>query len=87
MAHENKYEIGIIASTDTDLVPAIEAVERHRNKRRTPRICVVRYEGMGKRLSLPDTRATQPHAFLLTKTDFEAVRDPTVYIDPRPPPP
>lgn len=80
MAHEKKYEIGVIASTDTDLVPAIEAVQRHRGKARTPRICVVSYEGLPKRLQLPDTRESQPYFFKLTHADYLSVHDPTVYV-------
>ncbi len=74
-----EYEIGIIASTDTDLVPAIQAVHKLRADAPTPRICVVRYEGLSKRLSLPDTRAPNLHCFLLSRADFEAVQDLTDY--------
>lgn len=81
MAHERSYEIAIIASTDTDLVPSIEAVHRIRGNERFPRVCVVSYNGMGKRLQLPDSD-TQPYAFRLKHTDYDAVRDATVYVDP-----
>jgi len=87
LAHERKYEIAIIASTDTDLVPAIEAVQRFRGFERFPRVCVVSYDGLGKRLQLPDTRANQPYAFRMSKDDYAAVRDRTVYVDPKPPVP
>lgn len=87
LAHERRYEIAVIASTDTDLVPAIEAVARFRGLERFPRVCVVSYDGLGKRLQLPDTRAVQPFAIRLNREDYGRVRDRTVYVDPKPPVP
>lgn len=79
MAHEKQYEIAIVASTDTDLVPAIEAVQRYRGLERVPRVCVVSYEGLDKRLQVSDTRGKKIHAFQLTRDDYRAVHDPTIY--------
>ena len=76
------YEIGIVASTDTDLVPAIEAVYRLRGRNATPRICVVGYEGLPKRLRLPDTRGPKLYCIQLAEADFDAVADPTDYRVP-----
>jgi hypothetical protein len=80
MAHEGGYEIAVIASTDTDLVPSIEAVQRIRGTDRFPRVCVVSYNGMGKRLQLAGSGA-QPYAFRLNRADYQAVRDTTIYVD------
>lgn len=79
MAHEKQYEIAIVASTDTDLVPALEAVQRHRGLERVPRVCVVSYQGLQKRLQVSDTRGKKLYCFQLTHDDYRAVHDPTVY--------
>jgi hypothetical protein len=79
MAHEKQFEIAIVASTDTDLVPALEAVQRYRGLERVPRVCVVSFEGLQKKLQLPDTRATQPYCFRLTRAEYASVHDPTIY--------
>ena len=81
MAHEKQYEVAIIASTDTDLVPAIEAVQRYRGLERVPRVCVVSFEGLQKKLQHPDARGTQPYCFRLARADYVAVHDPTVYVE------
>ncbi len=74
-----EYEVGVVASTDTDLVPAIEAVYRLRGSNPTPRICVVSYAGLPKRIRLPDTRGPAIYSFELSRADFEAVQDTTDY--------
>jgi hypothetical protein len=84
MAIAGEYEIGIVASTDTDLVPAIEAVHRLRGHNAAPRICVVGYEGLPKRLRLPDTRGPNLYCFTLSEADFDAVADTTDYRVPDP---
>lgn len=78
LAIGHEYEIGILASTDTDLVPAIEAVAKVRGFEATPRICVVAYEGLLKQLRLKGD-GNRLHAFRLTRGDFEAVQDLTDY--------
>lgn len=82
MAIGAEYDVGIVASTDTDLVPSIEAVYRLRGTDPTPRICVVQYDGLQKRLRLPDTRGPSLYALPLTREDFDQVRDSTDYREP-----
>lgn len=80
IAHE--YEIGIVASTDNDLLPAIEAVAVVRGQEATPRICVVRYGDMPKRLNYTDPLGRTLHGFHLSAADFASVRDDTDYTRP-----
>jgi len=47
--------------------------------RPTPRICVVSYDGLPKRLRLPDARGPALYSFQLSREDFEAVQDLTDY--------
>jgi uncharacterized LabA/DUF88 family protein len=47
-----RYDVGILASTDTDLVPALEAVDKVRGQNATPRNCVVGFDGLKKQLRL-----------------------------------
>lgn len=64
-------------------MPAIEAVYKLRGTEATPRICVVRYGDLPKRLNFSDTTFGRLHCFHLTREDFEAVQDLTDYrIDP-----
>lgn len=86
MAIANEYEVGIVASTDNDLLPAIEAVAVVRGPDATPRICVVRYGEMPKRLNYKDPRGRTLHAFHVTREDFATVRDETDYARPPGPP-
>lgn len=78
MAFDRHYEVGIIVSTDTDLVPVVELVHRIRGTDPTPRICVIRFEGLEKQIRHPDV-AVRLFAFKLTKQDYLTVHDPTVY--------
>jgi hypothetical protein len=80
--NSHEYEVGIIVSTDNDLLPAIEAVAAVRGKEATPRICVVRYGQMPKALNYLDPIGRTLHAFHLTEADFAAVRDDTDYTMP-----
>ena len=82
MAVAKDYEIGIIASTDTDLLPAIETVSALRGTNAVPRICTVRYGDLSKRLYHSDAHGRRMHAFHLTAEDFQAVRDDTDYTVP-----
>jgi hypothetical protein len=74
------YEIGIIASTDGDLIPAIEAVYELRPGEATPRICVVQYGALKKRLNLRDASGRRLYAFRMTREDYEVVKDDTDYF-------
>lgn len=79
LALGGEYEVGIVASTDTDLVPAIEAVYRLRGSDATPRICVIGYEGLPKQLRMKDQHDRNLYCFRLSRTDYEAVQDSTDY--------
>jgi uncharacterized LabA/DUF88 family protein len=85
LAVQGAYEVGIIASTDTDLVPAIEAVDVFRSDKRFPRICTVSYTGMAKKLQIPDGSRRQPFVFRLKHDDYRTTHDSTVYVEPRTP--
>lgn len=79
MAMQIEFQIGIIASTDKDLRPAIEAIHRLRGQEATPRICTIRYGALQKRLSYTDKSGRSVHSFHFTEEDYLAVRDPTEY--------
>ena len=82
MAIAGEYQIGIICSTDRDLLPAIEAVYALRGTEAIPRICVVRYDGLEKRLNHRDAQGRTLHAFALTLGDFDTLKDETDYTRP-----
>jgi uncharacterized LabA/DUF88 family protein len=85
LAVQGAFEIGVVASTDTDLVPAIEAVDDFRGDARFPRLCTVSYTGMAKKLQMPDGTRRQPFVFRLKRDDYRVAHDPTVYVEPRSP--
>ena len=84
LAIEDRFDVGIVVSTDTDLLPALEAVDVIRGARRTPRTCAVSYSGLPKQLQFPDLRGRQPYVFRVTAADYAAIHDPMVYV-PRAP--
>lgn len=77
-----EYDIGIVASLDTDIIPAIESVYDARGMADTPRVCVVGYEGSPRRLRLPDSRGRGLYCFYLSDADYLAIHDPTDYTAP-----
>lgn len=77
-AVDKTYDVGIMVSTDTDMLPALEAIEALRAKG-GPRVDVVSFQGLKKRLRLRDARAKQPHCIVLTAADYVNVMDPTIY--------
>lgn len=85
MAIAKEYEIGVIVSTDKDLLPAIEAVAVVRGTNPVPRVAVVRYGDLPKRLNYTDPQGRTLHAFHIVEEDFEAVRDDTDYTRPQAP--
>lgn len=85
LAVQDAFEVGIVVSTDTDLVPAIEAVDDFRGDRRFPRICTVSYTGMAKKLQIPDGTRRQPFVFRMRRDDYRATHDSTVYVERRAP--
>lgn len=83
MAIDKEYQIGIVVSTDRDILPAIEAVAKLRKTEAIPRVCAVRYEGLPQRLNHTDDHGRTLHHFRLDVDDYMAVMDPTDYrIDP-----
>lgn len=76
MAIDNKYDIGIIASTDTDLKPAIEYV----HSKGAPAVEVVAWRGKTKnRLSIKEKHLW---CHFLYKEDYDRVADRTYYTVP-----
>lgn len=75
LAIEGAYEVGIVFSRDTDLLPAIEAV---RGLRDGPHIEVATWQGQGA-LRLPGA-ATPLYCHYLSEQDFHAVRDTRRYV-------
>lgn len=84
LAVAGAYETGLVVSTDTDLLPALEAVDQLRGSKRFPRLCAVSYSGLSKQLQLPDPAVRQPYVFRLHRADYELVHDPRVYVEPEP---
>jgi uncharacterized LabA/DUF88 family protein len=74
------YDIGVVVSTDTDLVPALEAVCDLQRAWGTPRIEVASWKPTGKRLRV-DGRAVWCH--WLDESDYLAVQDKKAYAPPR----
>ncbi len=70
------YDVGIIVSTDTDLVPAIEAVSDLQRAWGAPRIEVACWTVLRKRLRLSGRPLWAHH---LERADYDLVRDPTDY--------
>jgi hypothetical protein len=77
----NEYDVAIVFSGDTDLIPAVEMAFR----RTTPRIEVAAWSG-AKPLWFPSEMAAGrrlPWCHFLGEEDFDAVRDQAIYI-PKP---
>lgn len=73
MAIEHKYDVGVIASTDTDLKPAIEYVL----SKDSPSVEVVAWRGKTKnRLSI---KGKHLWCHFLSEDDYNKVADPTHY--------
>lgn len=76
LAFQGAYDVGIIASHDTDLAPALEAV-------RDLRLAHVEVAGCRgrNRIQFPESRLPWHHN--LFEDDFQAVRDDTDYLKDR----
>jgi uncharacterized LabA/DUF88 family protein len=71
-AARRRYDVGIVASTDTDLLPALEAVSELRSAQGQPQVEVTCWSPLAKRLRL--------HSYpllchRLDRRDYESVRD------------
>ena len=76
MAVDGVYDIGVIMSTDTDLLPALEfALDRYGDVRH---VAVAAWSGshMPRRLSIPGSNVW---CHWLHQADYDAVADPTNY--------
>jgi hypothetical protein len=73
------YDVGIVVSTDTDLIPAIQAVSNLHRAWGKPRVEVAAWQPLRKRLSLP---ATPIWCHKLLQEHYEIVKDNTKYTSP-----
>ena len=74
-AIEGRYDVGVIASTDTDLIPALEFVRRFAAQRR---IEVAAWTSPRSRSRLSVTRSSI-WCYWLDRTDYDSVADLTDY--------
>lgn len=79
LAINGEYDVAVVVSTDTDLVPALEAVLDLDGPR--VEVAAWRAKRANRRLSVGGDR---PWCHFLGRDDYLAVRDPTDYATPRP---
>jgi hypothetical protein len=80
LATLGEYDVAVVASTDTDLVPALAVVQELRIKRRGgPRVTVVGFDGLRKQLRFGDPALGNMYCFRLSPDDYVAVMDTTDY--------
>jgi hypothetical protein len=82
MATENKYDVGILMSTDTDLKPALEAVVELTRTYRRPRAEVAAWSASkqhSRRLSITGRKL---YCHWLDATSYKSAADPTDYSRP-----
>jgi hypothetical protein len=77
-AARKNFDIGILVSTDTDLVPALEAGDSLYRAWGTPKIEVSSWKPSRKRLQVPG-RPLWCH--LLERADYDLVKDETRYAN------
>ena len=76
MAIQQEYDIGVIMSTDTDLLPALEFVK---GRPEVPQVAVAAWGNVGRRryrLTLPGSNLW---CHWLDRDDYDAVADLTSY--------
>ena len=73
---DGAYDIGVIMSTDTDLLPALEFIRNRYTGIRHVAVAAWRNHGGNRRLSVPGMNIW---CHWLYQTDYEAVSDPTDY--------
>jgi uncharacterized LabA/DUF88 family protein len=78
-AARQNYDVGVVVSTDTDLVPALQAVCDLYRAWGRPRLEVAAWAALGKRLRVPGVPIW---CHLLDRNDFETVRDDAAYARP-----
>ncbi|MGO9205942.1 MAG: NYN domain-containing protein [Candidatus Limnocylindrales bacterium] len=75
-AARQNFDVGIVASTDTDLVPALQAVCNLHRAWGRPRVEVVAWKALKKRLRVPDVPIW---CHLLEERHYQMVHDDTRY--------
>lgn len=81
-AARRHFDVGIVVSTDTDLVPALQAVSDLNRAWGAPRVEVAAWRAVRKRLRLPGVPIW---CHLLTEPHYQVVRDDTRYAQDSPP--
>jgi len=76
-AADRRFDVGIIFSTDTDLVPALEFVTERPELGVTPEVAAWRGNGANAPLQVSGARVW---CHRLTEDDYERVRDRRVYV-------
>ena len=76
MAVDGLYDVGVILSTDTDLVPALEFVRSRFAGERHVAVAAWRNTNSRRRLSIP---CANIWCHWLNRDDYDAVADPTNY--------
>ncbi len=76
-ALDDRYDVGVIFSTDTDLRPALEFVSDRFPQR--PRAEAAAWRGAGANRALSARRSRRTWVHYLDAADYEAVRDRTDY--------
>ena len=76
MAVDGLYDVGVILSTDTDLIPALEFVHSRFYGQRHVAVAAWRSRQSRRRLSIPGTNIW---CHWLNRDDYDAVADPTDY--------
>ena len=76
MAVDGLYDIGVIMSTDTDLVPALEFVRSRFAGERHVAVAAWRSRDSRRRLSIPGVNVW---CHWLDRDDYDSVADPTNY--------
>ena len=79
LAVEAAYDVGVIMSTDTDILPALEFVHRRYPNMRYAEVAAWRSPSNNRRLSLLGSNIW---CHWLSKTDYDAVADTTAYNRP-----
>lgn len=78
LAMQRAYDVGVMFSSDTDLLPALETVTEQALAR-------VEVAAWSNTFRLRFGGTTRPWCHHLTARDYEAVMDPTDYTKPSPP--
>jgi hypothetical protein len=76
MAVDGAYDIGLMVSTDTDLLPALEFARNRYSGSILVAVAAWRSPGSNRRLSIPGSNIW---CHWLHQADYEAVADPTDY--------